>query len=1148
MHSINRALLLAVILWSNGSHLTGAQQERPLLLRPTLREVVLADFAQGIGSAASRDAKALLSVTAGRCEVTFPAREDAAQVALRSGAPIDLTGLDILRLDIENVGTERVTAVLSLATATPGAARWINEQLLEPGTNAIALPIWAMLDEQGAVFDKTKVTDISLAVKRCAHPAVLRVNKIAAQQVFADTTRMRFYDFGDGTLATGAAPVKSDTVYDATRGYGLVNSNTIEMKTWQTAFALLGDGLTGKDISFRVNVPEGEYEAQVVGFGTNWMGARCVSYRITADGVALVDEQITPERFRSYELQYYGANLFFDPQRTLFDQYHRGYFAPHRFNVFSKAGAITLHFEGANPRALWIYPKSQVAEGRALVDACFAEEGHRLWQREARVRDHTVQADTVAPSAADRARGYTLFSRDPQRRVYPNQGPKIGEIVTEVGMSVACAPGEFEPVTLVIRPLQDLGNTTISFTTPTLHGAVSPIEIRQFFIKYLPIQVDGMWYEATPSLLYPYTDRTLTKDWNCQYWATIRVPKGTPAGDYSGAITITPAVGQATTVPVKLVVHPFELPKTTTECGMWNCGPWSNHQVGAFPSDDALVDQLLAAETTDMAEHGLNGYQFISPDAKAVDLLNQRLPLDFSKYDRIATALKRSGMSGRHSFNILNLANYQLIKKGVAEFSPEFNRIYIGIMTELRDWMRAKEVKGVLQVTDECRETELNDWNRNRVDTLKHLRLARQVEGLQLMVTLMGDTDAFNRPYTPLIPLMDVLSCHSWPKADDQIFLTTVEKMADLWSYNNGFTRFAFGFHLWKSQALGHWQWVYSWESCDAHIPVLMSGDPSAAYAVPGGYLDTVKFENVREGIDDHRYIELLTATLAEVGGEAPAATDARKFLATLEAFLPMYPHNTGLVTGAEAGASWDESAETAYFIDWRAQMVEYISALKSKRAAKRLPSAWVMFPQALVAEQRSLVCTMVNSAPVIDGKGDDAIWSQAAEAGNFLNLARGIRASNQTTVKMLCDGKRLYALLTCTEPKYGELKAYAIARDDQCWEDDAIELFLDTRNDKTTYKHIIVNCLGTIQDSDTRDGLWNGDITTAAVRGKGVWTVELSVGLESLGGLTPKAGVTWGANVCRDRQPQPMEVSSWAFVGNSFHNPQGFGSLVFSP
>jgi hypothetical protein len=1143
-HLIGLAVASAFLVCS--ARASAAQQDRPLLARPVLGEVVIADFAKGPGSAKPVHPQAAVRVADGRCEAAFPAREEAPAVVLRSGGAIDLSAMDVLRFDLENAATDRVSAVLSLATDAKDAGRAVYELPLDPGVNSFAFPLWTVVDERGAPFDRARVAEVTLAVKRRASSASLRIARISGQKLFADSSRLRFFDFGDAAVAPGAAPVRADTMYAASRGYGTASGTGIAMRTWQPQFTLLGDSLTGTDLGFRVDLPDGDYEGQAVAFGVNWQGARCVSYRITADGAALVDERITAERFRSFELQYYGADIFFDPRKTLFDQYHRGYFKPHRFDVRAHDGNVTLVFENAAPRALWLYPKAQAADGRAVVEACFAEEGHRLWQTQARVRAHPAQPGTAQPTDADRARGYVLFSKDSQRRIYPEQEPVAADIVPASGLAVACAPGEFEPVTLVIRPLQDLGTTAITFSAPALAGAASPVEVRPFVVKYVPLAVKDMWYEAMPTLLYPYSDRELTKGWNCQYWATLRVTEGTPAGTYAGAITIAPRSGAKTVVPVTLTVRPFDLPKTASESGMWNCGPWSNHQIGVFPTDQELGDRLLDAEIADMAEHGLNGYQFGSPDAGDLDAANKRLPLKLDKFDRTAAALKRHGMAGRHLFSVLNLANYRLMNKGVKEFSPEFNAIYVGIMTELRDWMRAKDVRGVLQVTDECRETELNDWNRNRVDTLKHLRLARQVDGLQTLVTLMGDTDGFNRPYTPLIPLMDVVSCHSWARSDDQIYLSTVEKMADLWTYNNGFTRFAFGFYLWKSKALGHWQWVYSWEACDSHIPVFMGGDPSAAYAVPGGYLDTLKFENVREGLDDHRYIELLQSTLAGAAADAPAAADAKKFLATLEEFLPAYPSDTGLVTGAEAGASWDESAQTAYFGEWRAQIAEYIAALRGKRAAKRVDSAWAMFPQALVAEQRTLVCRLVDAAPTIDGKGDDAAWANAPEAGGFLNLARGVRAATTTTVRMACDGKRLYALLVCTEPKYGELKAYATERDDQCWEDDAVELFLDTKHDQTTYKHLIINCLGTVQDSDTGDGLWNADVTTAVVRGRGSWTVEASVSLASLGAEPPKDGTVWGANVCRDRQPQPPETSSWAFVGSSFHNPKRFGTLTF--
>jgi hypothetical protein len=106
--------------------------------------------------------------------------------------------------------------------------------------------------------------------------------------------------------------------------------------------------------------------------------------------------------------------------------------------------------------------------------------------------------------------------------------------------------------------------------------------------------------------------------------------------------------------------------------------------------------------------------------------------------------------------------------------------------------------------------------------------------------------------------------------------------------------------------------------------------------------------------------------------------------------------------------------------------------------------------------------------------------------------------------------------------------------------------VFLDVGATKKKYKQLIINCLGTVQDGDTRDGLWNADIQTAVGKGKGIWRVEVAVTLKSLGAEAPSPGVEWGVNLCRNRQPQPFEISSWAFVGHSFHNPEGFGRMEF--
>jgi hypothetical protein len=89
------------------------------------------------------------------------------------------------------------------------------------------------------------------------------------------------------------------------------------------------------------------------------------------------------------------------------------------------------------------------------------------------------------------------------------------------------------------------------------------------------------------------------------------------------------------------------------------------------------------------------------------------------------------------------------------------------------------------------------------------------------------------------------------------------------------------------------------------------------------------------------------------------------------------------------------------------------------------------------------------------------------------------------------------------------------------------------------------VNTLGTISDNDTRDGSWNGDVQAATRKGKGFWDAEIAIALDS---MKAKIGpdVVWGVNLCRDRQAEPAESSSWTYVGLSFHTPAKFGVLKF--
>lgn len=1121
--------------------------ERTDLKRPVLEKRLLADYGQGLGSAKALHAQAAAVVEAGALLVTLPGRVELPAVQLWAGDATDLSACDALRLSVENLAGGRAAVLLWVYAADGKRAAF--DFPLDPGANELHLPLRnAVKEDATELLDTRKAVKIELALKRQKDDARLKLGNLAAVRLYADGAALRCFDFGDGKVFPGATPVPVTALYDEARGYGL-SGKDLKARTWEDFHALLGDVVEGQNLGFRVDLQDGAYEVQMVAFGANWQGVRSPSYKVLANGQAVVDGVITREKFYSFDGIYYGANLFYDPARSLFEQYHRPYYAPARFEVTARNGHVQFAFEGCGPRALFIYPKDKAEDGRAFVEGAYSESAYQLWLRTARVREHQQTGEVVQPDEADRKRGYQVFARSYQYRVYPNDLPLKGEPIGPDGLAVAVAANESEPVTLVIRPLQDLGVTRFGVTDLADGGQKIPgTALEPFFVKYCPQQVAGHWYEPVPTLLYPMADREPKQGWNHQVWFTLRVPAGTPAGTYKGSITIAPAQGGTLAVPLAVTVYPFDLPRTRTECGMWNNTAFGSHGLDLFQNNEAYTRQILDAEVRNMAEHGMNAYAIGGPRAVKYDTKNHTVELDFRQRDLIAEALKKHNLPGRHKVTFTNLVDYGLLRpaQGYKEFSPEFNLALKNILTQLRDWIKARDLRAVVQVYDEPRETELNAWNRNRRDSIKYLKLAREVEGLRTMVTLMGDKDGFNRPYTPLVPLMDVVATHSWPRSDDSIFLCAVEKLADLWIYNNGFTRFTHGYYLWKSKALGHWQWVYSWEVCNAHIPVFYPKDTSAAYSFPGGFLNTLKFEQMSEGIDDHRYFELLESQLAAAPKDAPAAVDARKFLKALEAFLPQYPHDTGQVTGAEAGGVYDESKETTYFDPWRRQLAEYCAALQQKRAAQKVDAAWAMFPQQAVAEERRVTCKLVEKGPQVDGKPEDEAWKDAPEATNFVNLARGVLSPVQTKVKTVCDGERIYFLFTCLEPKYGELKAYAISRDEGCWTDDSVEAFLDVKHDKKTYKHAIVNCLGTVQDGEGRDPLWNGELQTAVQKEKGLWRVEFSITLKSLGAEAPKDGTTWGVNLCRNRQPQPPEISSFAFVGHSFHNPAGFGTLEF--
>ncbi len=191
---------------------------------------------------------------------------------------------------------------------------------------------------------------------------------------------------------------------------------------------------------------------------------------------------------------------------------------------------------------------------------------------------------------------------------------------------------------------------------------------------------------------------------------------------------------------------------------------------------------------------------------------------------------------------------------------------------------------------------------------------------------------------------------------------------------------------------------------------------------------------------------------------------------------------------------------------------------------------------------------------PTIDGVLDDAAWKGKRLKGAMLNVYTSEVAKVQSGIFVTYDDKNIYVAFDMPEPKVADmvaLKTDKVADRDGpgVWEDDSVEMFLDPANGKKgpAYYQLIVNFKGVVYDGHVKDRSWNAGAECAVRVGKDRWTVEVAIPLSDMGVKGSPRGKTWLANFCRNRQVTGVtEDTSWADVGEEFHNWEAYGHITF--
>jgi len=190
------------------------------------------------------------------------------------------------------------------------------------------------------------------------------------------------------------------------------------------------------------------------------------------------------------------------------------------------------------------------------------------------------------------------------------------------------------------------------------------------------------------------------------------------------------------------------------------------------------------------------------------------------------------------------------------------------------------------------------------------------------------------------------------------------------------------------------------------------------------------------------------------------------------------------------------------------------------------------------------VACPRTDAPPVLNGRLDDPCWAGASEVTGFVAGQTGRPVKVQTAARFACDDGHLYIAMTCRDPDVGAVRAGTTEHDGPVWEDDAVEVYLDSNLDRRTYHQFITNAAGTKYEGIGQDPGWNGAWRVQVAKAQDSWTAEIAIPFKELGVPSPEPKTVWGFNLTRAFRGHEWSQLHCTYGGN--HRPGKFGFLVF--
>ena len=184
-------------------------------------------------------------------------------------------------------------------------------------------------------------------------------------------------------------------------------------------------------------------------------------------------------------------------------------------------------------------------------------------------------------------------------------------------------------------------------------------------------------------------------------------------------------------------------------------------------------------------------------------------------------------------------------------------------------------------------------------------------------------------------------------------------------------------------------------------------------------------------------------------------------------------------------------------------------------------------------------------SAPVVDGKLDDKCW-RSPIAGEFRDIMTFNKSRVETKVWLAYDNKYLYWAAKCYEPDKSKILSNQSERDFAIWDDDNVELLLNSSGVPQHYSQIIINPANAIFATDALDKKNDANIKSAVSFDDDGWTMEMAIPWQDLNVSSPgnqKTSILFSRN-----RPGRERICQLPAVGVGNLIPENFKTLSLKP